>query len=71
MGWFFAPGLKHLELIQPEELPLAWALTGFTSVAASPLAVILSISLGFPAAAIIGLLLYLLCYPLALMAGKD
>jgi hypothetical protein len=47
MGWFFAPGLDRLEEVDPETLPTAWALNGFASVVASPLAVLLSMSQGF------------------------
>jgi len=65
MGWFFAPALTLLEAIQPDGLPAAWALNGFASVAASPLAVLLSISFGFRLTGAAALLLYLFCVLLA------
>ncbi|MBI9099156.1 MAG: hypothetical protein JEY91_11795 [Spirochaetaceae bacterium] len=58
MGWYFAPALHHLESINRESLPMAWALNGFASVAASPLAVLLSISYGFILPAGLAVLLY-------------
>ncbi len=63
MGWFFPPGLSHLEKIDKNSLPIAWALNGFASVAASPLAILLSISYGFP----IPVLAAVTCYILALL----
>lgn len=58
MGWFFAPGLALLERKKEKSLPGAWALNGFASVAASPLAVIFSISFGFAAPLALAVLFY-------------
>ncbi len=47
MGWFFASGIESVHNRFPGAVPLAWGLNGFASVAAAPLASILSISWGF------------------------
>ena len=62
MGWFFAPALAHLERVDKNALPLAWALNGFASVAASPLAVLLSISRGFFLPVACSIFLYVIAY---------
>jgi len=59
MGWFFAPALSFLEKTDKQALPVAWALNGFASVAASPLAVLLSISFGFIFPLVSAIVLYL------------
>lgn len=60
LGWFFAPALNYLERTDRKSLPLAWAVNGFASVAASPLAVLLTISMGFFLPAAAAVFLYLL-----------
>ncbi|HVO83885.1 MAG TPA: hypothetical protein VMU60_05625 [Syntrophobacteria bacterium] len=49
MGWFFPTGMLLLERRSPHLIPWAWGINGFASVAAAPLAVLLSMSFGFQA----------------------
>ncbi len=60
MGWMFPSGLTLLERHSGELIPWAWGINGFASVAASPLALMLSMSLGFTWVIGIAALLYLL-----------
>lgn len=59
MGWFFSSGIERLEQKNPKAIPFAWAVNGFTSVTASPLALLLSISFNFSLLLIAGVFLYL------------
>ncbi|MFO7850607.1 MAG: hypothetical protein R6V67_11660 [Spirochaetia bacterium] len=47
MGWLLPSGMERIEPSESGLIPWAWGINGFTSVAASPLAILLSISLGF------------------------
>ena len=62
MGWFFSPALRLLEKTDQKSIPIAWALNGFASVIASPLAVIFSIASGFVLPLILAVFLYLLSF---------
>lgn len=48
MGWMLPAGMQMIRRDQPNLIPWAWGINGFASVAAGPLAVMLSIALGFP-----------------------
>ncbi|MFO8006601.1 MAG: hypothetical protein R6V05_02585 [Candidatus Brocadiia bacterium] len=50
MGWPFPGGLRALGGARPGLVPWAWAVNGFASVAASPLAVLVAVHRGFTAA---------------------
>lgn len=58
LGLFFPTGMRILDGIDPGFVPMAWGINGFASVIASPLAVLLSMSLGFKATLACGLGLY-------------
>ncbi|HKJ68609.1 MAG TPA: hypothetical protein VKA68_11680, partial [bacterium] len=60
MGWMFPSGLTLLERTSEGLIPWAWGINGFASVAASPLALMLSMSLGFRGVIVAAALLYLL-----------
>lgn len=60
MGWMFPNGLLALERRAAWMVPWAWGLNGFASVAAAPLAVIFSMSLGFSNVMRLAALLYLI-----------
>ena len=62
MGWFFAPGLDRLGKLDPDALPVAWALNGFASVAAAPAAALISASGGFTLTAGTALAAYLFAF---------
>ncbi len=47
LGWFFSSGVTLLRGEREQFIPLAWGVNGFASVAASPLAVILSLETGY------------------------
>ncbi|MBS1261441.1 MAG: hypothetical protein MAG453_00762 [Calditrichaeota bacterium] len=47
MGRPFPRGIVRLERASPAQLPLAWAVNGFASVAAAPLAILLAVSWGY------------------------
>ena len=47
MGWLLPSGMERIEDDTSGLIPWAWGVNGFTSVAASPLAVLLSTSIGF------------------------
>ncbi len=59
MGWMFPSGLRILEEGSAYLIPWAWGVNGFASVAAAPLSVLLSMSLGFSGVSIIAIALYL------------
>ncbi|MFW5714920.1 MAG: hypothetical protein ACOCXF_00925 [bacterium] len=48
MGWMLPSGMQMIRDEAPDLIPWAWGINGFASVAAGPLAVILSIAIGFP-----------------------
>ncbi len=47
MGWMLPSGMQMVRGDVPDLIPWAWGINGFTSVAAGPLAVMLSIAIGF------------------------
>ena len=59
MGWMFPSGMDLLEKQSDSLIPWAWGVNGFASVAASPLAIILSMSYGFNFVILSGLGFYL------------
>ena len=70
MGWFFPVGLLLLEQRSPSLIPWAWGINGFASVAAAPLAVILSMSFGFRVVLLGAVGCYGLAVMLALQLGR-
>lgn len=72
MGWFFSSGISLLELGPGERVPLAWGVNGFTSVAASPAALLLAVSFGFRAVLVCAVVLYSIAGVAAfLMRGRE
>ena len=65
MGWMFPSGIDLVEKHADRMTPWAWGINGFASVAAAPLAVILSMEIGF--SGVIGLALG--CYLIAALTG--
>lgn len=59
MGWLFPSGLAILASKDSPLTPWAWGVNGFVSVAAAPLAVLLSMSFGFGLVVILAALFYL------------
>ncbi len=57
-GWMFPTGVHILEKSDDSLIPWAWGVDGFASVAAAPLAIILSMSFGFTNVILLGLLFY-------------
>lgn len=57
-GWMFPSGVHVLEQSGDNLIPWAWGVDGFASVAAAPLAIILSMSFGFTNVILLGLLFY-------------
>ncbi|WP_340103692.1 hypothetical protein [Rhodohalobacter sp. 8-1] len=53
LGWMFVSGIGVLENRSPELVPWAWGINGFASVMSAPLAVMLSMSIGFHAVILI------------------
>lgn len=53
LGWMFVSGIGILEERSPGLVPWAWGVNGFASVVGAPLAVMLSMSLGFTAVVLI------------------
>lgn len=47
MGWLLPSGMERIKPSESGLIPWAWGVNGFTSVAASPLAILLSTSIGF------------------------
>jgi hypothetical protein len=62
MGVPFATGLRYLANDQPRFIPWAWGINGLTSVAASILAVIAAMRIGFTAVVLLGSLVYIAGY---------
>lgn len=62
MGVPFATGLRYLADHHPRFIPWAWGINGLTSVAASILAVILAMRIGFTAVVSLGSLVYIAGY---------
>jgi len=59
LGWMFPNGMNILEKNSDSLIPWAWGINGFASVAASPLAIIFSMSSGFNFVILTGLVFYL------------
>jgi hypothetical protein len=64
MGWFYPSGLLFLSSVAEYETNLAWAVNGFSSVIAAPLAVLLSMHIGFSGVIFIAAALYA-CVPVS------
>ncbi|MCC5907098.1 MAG: hypothetical protein JJU13_12880 [Balneolaceae bacterium] len=60
MGWMFPSGMEVLEHQSDSLIPWAWGINGIASVTAAPLAIMLSMSIGFSNVILIGLGCYLL-----------
>jgi hypothetical protein len=58
LGMFFPTGLELLRRVEPRLVPWAWAVNGVASVAATVLAVILGIELGFTRVALLAAGIY-------------
>ncbi len=58
MGFFFSSGVEVMQDDAERGVPLAWGVNGFASVMASPLAVLLSVAVGFTGVMITAALLY-------------
>ncbi len=59
MGWMFPSGMEILEKRSSALIPWAWGINGFASVTAAPLAIMLSMSIGFSQVILLGLGCYL------------
>jgi spermidine synthase len=57
-GWMFPSGVNILEKESDTLIPWAWGVDGFASVAAAPLAIILSMSIGFSNVILLGMVCY-------------
>lgn len=72
MGIPFATSLRHLADRESRFIPWAWGINGLTSVAASILAIILAMNIGFTAVVMSGSLVYALGYlAFAWYAGRT
>jgi predicted membrane-bound spermidine synthase len=71
MGWPFPIGLLLLERRSSSLIPWAWGINGFASVAAAPLAVLLSMSFGFRVVLLAAVGCYALAYVLALRFARN
>ncbi len=60
LGWMFPSGMKVLEKQSDSLIPWAWGINGFASVTAAPLAIMLSMSIGFSNVILLGLGCYIL-----------
>ena len=58
LGMYFPTGLELLRRVEPRLVPWAWAVNGVASVAATVLAVILGIELGFTRVALVAAAVY-------------
>jgi hypothetical protein len=58
-GWMFPSGIQILEAGSEKLIPWAWGVDGFASVAAAPLAIILSMWIGFSHVILLGMACYL------------
>jgi hypothetical protein len=71
MGWPLPIGLLLLERRFPPLIPWAWGINGFASVAAAPLAVLLSMSFGFRLVLLGAVGCYSLAAVVALQLGRK
>jgi hypothetical protein len=69
MGWMFPSGMEQLEEKSEVLIPWAWGVNGFASVIAAPLAILLSMSIGFHYVLLIGLGCYILAVITSWMWG--
>ena len=60
MGWMFPSGMEILERSKSGLIPWAWGINGFASVTSAPLAIMLSMSIGFGQVILLGLACYIL-----------
>lgn len=60
MGWMFPSGMEILETGKSSLIPWAWGINGFASVTSAPLAIMLSMSIGFGQVILLGLACYIL-----------
>jgi hypothetical protein len=58
LGMYFPTGLELLRRIEPRLIPWAWAINGVASVAATVLAVILAMEIGFSNVALVAVAAY-------------
>ena len=59
LGWMFPSGMEILEKRSSGLIPWAWGINGFASVTSAPLAIMLSMSIGFSNVILLGLGSYL------------
>ncbi|MCC5940113.1 MAG: hypothetical protein JJU37_01110 [Balneolaceae bacterium] len=59
LGWMFPSGMEILEKRSSGLIPWAWGINGFASVTSAPLAIMLSMSIGFSQVILLGLAFYL------------
>jgi len=64
MGWMFPAGMKILEQQSEQLIPWAWGINGFASVTAAPVAIMLTISLGFNGTILLAFVCYLITIPI-------
>jgi hypothetical protein len=70
MGWFFASGIEILHRSgKGDAVPLAWGINGFASVAAAPLATLLSMEIGFTLVLVCAAVLYLVAASIGALNG--
>lgn len=71
MGTIFPMGIKIISSSNPNQIPVAWAVNGFFSVLAAPLATITAVEYGFYQVLIFSAFLYLLCIPLVYKRASN
>ncbi len=71
LGWMFPSGMKVLEKQSDSLIPWAWGINGFASVTAAPLAIMLSMSIGFSNVILLGLGCYLIAAATSWMWGSK
>ena len=71
LGVFFPSGLREVGQHHPDLVPWAWGVNGGASVIGSVLAMVLAISVGFPAVALGALALYALAVASFLSVGPP
>ncbi|MFW5769246.1 MAG: hypothetical protein ACOCYA_04230, partial [Spirochaetota bacterium] len=72
MGWFFASGIEILHRAGDDAgVPLAWGINGFASVAAAPLATLLSMEIGFTLVLVCAAGLYIAAASIGFLAGTG
>ncbi len=72
MGWFFASGIEILHRAGDDAgVPLAWGINGFASVAAAPLATLLSMEIGFTLVLVCAAGLYIAAASIGFLTGTG